>query len=276
MINRLISKKLEILVIICWLCTLVRIDSTKNFNSKHLDLLLVVIQKSANSISSDFVFALHVIMMNILILSKFDHTFCRFEFWVSYTRSLFSIEVSWNDQDSFICFKAEISRLVYSLIWRITVVVIFASRIVDLKNHYRRDFRIEHFSQFIVSLREKSERTSSWMIQKKHDLMISLSAVFNMKCLISYNSQLLIWWLTIDLLTTKFESNSFLLSYFFAFLYQSRYVIARLVKRNRRRIVAIAIDISSFENLLSHSTTYFTFIFNAQSNRAAIFEDVSN
>ena len=93
------------------------------------------------------------IMMNILILSKFDHTFCRFEFEMSYMRFLLNIEIFWDDQSFFICFETEISESVYFLTWRIIVVVIFASKIVDLKNHCHRDFRIESSSQLIINLR---------------------------------------------------------------------------------------------------------------------------
>ena len=143
MINRLISKKLEILVTICWLCTLVRIDSTKDFNNKHLDLLLVVIQRNANSISSDFVFALHVIMMNIQVLSKFDYTFCRFEFWVSYTLQLSTTRT----QSLRSCTKS------CQLSWRTSWAIIFAN--------FSFWSRFELNSRKSTTIRRKSEDSES-------------------------------------------------------------------------------------------------------------------
>ena len=66
-----------------------------------------------------------------------------------------------------------------------------------------------------------------------------------------------------------------ILSYFFTFVYQSRWVFWKeWFRRERRRIVAIATNISDFKNLILHSTTYFTFILNVQSNQTVISEDV--
>ena len=52
----------------------------KNFNCKSFDLLFIVIQRNANNIFSNSMFVLHVIMMHISTLSRFDHILCRFEF----------------------------------------------------------------------------------------------------------------------------------------------------------------------------------------------------
>ena len=153
LIIKLIFKKSKILIIICSLYTNVRIKKIKNFNCKSFDLLFVIVQKNANNIFSNSMFVLHVIMMHISILSKFDHILCRFEFWMFYMRFFFNIEIFWNDQNFFICFVTKISKFVYFLIWKIIVVVIFASKIVNLKNHCDRDFRIEYFSQFKINLR---------------------------------------------------------------------------------------------------------------------------
>ena len=64
----------------------------------------------------------------------------------------------------------------------------------DVKDHYDRDFRtrnIIHLDPYQSAL--KTWKPSSWMTQKKHDLMTSLFAVFSIESLISYNSQLSIW-----------------------------------------------------------------------------------
>ena len=56
--------------------------------------------------------------------------FANFEFWISYTRFLFNIEVFWNDQDFFVCFATKITKFIcvcFFLIWRIAVIAIFAS-----------------------------------------------------------------------------------------------------------------------------------------------------
>ena len=57
-------------------------------------------------------------------------------------------------------------------------------------------------------------KSSSWVTQKKHDLMISLFAAFNIESLISYYSQSSIWWLTTDWMTERSNSSS---SLFFIF-----------------------------------------------------------
>ena len=75
------------------------------------------------------------------------------------------------------------------------------------------------------------------MIQKKHDLIISLFAVFSIESLISYNSQFSIWWLTIDWLTKKSNSNFFLFFYFFIFHIESMSCSRRIIKREKRRII---------------------------------------
>ena len=184
-------------------------------------------------------FVLHAIMMNIWLYRNSIHTFCWFEFWVSYTRFLLNIEVSWNDQDFFVCFATEIFKLMYSLCfflktwkivviaifasnmltWEIIVIVIFASKFFDLKkslwswSSHRLFFSISN--QFAL----KIWKSFSWMTQKKHDLMISLFVVFNIESLISYNSQFSIWWLTIDWMTKKSNFNSSFIFYSFCFLY---------------------------------------------------------
>ena len=85
---------------------------------------------------------------------EIEHTFCRFELWMFYMRFLFSIEIFWNNQNFFICSVTEISRSVCLYvdvsIWKNIVIVIFASLIVDLKNHCDRDFRIANFVFFAI------------------------------------------------------------------------------------------------------------------------------
>ena len=110
------------------------------------------------------------------------------ELWISYTRFLLSIEVSWDNNVRFdqllnqllksyelvfICCIHETWRIVVIAIfalwnfmtWRITVIVIFASNILSF-------FSIS--SQFAL----KIWKSSSWLTQKKHDLMIRTVCCF--------------------------------------------------------------------------------------------------
>ena len=161
---------------------MIRINRTTCFNCKSFDLLFVVVQRNANNIFSNSMFVLHVIMMHISILSKFDHILCRFEFWMFYMRFFFNIEIFWND--NIIWFE--------SLLKLQTCCKYFVNMLKfdDLKNRYNRDFRIEfwnlkkhcdrdfrtrniiYFDSYQFAL--KIWKSFSWMIQKKHDLMISL------------------------------------------------------------------------------------------------------
>ena len=154
-----------------------------------------------------------------------------FEFWISYTRLLLSIEVSWNDQDSFVCFAAEISRLMcvcfFFKIWRIAVIAIFAS--ISWNFETWKSTVIVIFASEIIHLdfnqsALKIWKSFSWVTQKKHSLMISLSVAFNIESLISYNSQFSIWWLTADWVTERSNSNSSLFSHLFTleFSYRNR------------------------------------------------------
>ena len=104
--------------------------------------------------------------------------------------------------------------------------------------------------------------------------MTQLFVAFNIKSLISYNSRLLIWWRTIDLLTMKFEFEYF---FIFSFLYFHISIrrIDMWINRNRRRIVAIALITFDFENLLLlilFHISYQNLI--VQLDRTAISEDV--
>ena len=111
-----------------------------------------------------------------------------------------------------------------SEIWRSTVIVIFA-------------FEIIHLDPNQSAL--KTWKSSSWMTQKKHNLMTSLSAAFSIESLISYNSQLSTWWLTADWVTERSNSSSSLFSIFSAFYtYWNRWVAwEEVIKRERRRIL---------------------------------------
>ena len=94
-----------------------------------------------------------------------------------------------------------------SMTWKIIVIVIFASNIISF-------FSI--FSQLAL----KIWKSSSWMIQKKHNLMTQLSVAFNFESLTSYDSRFSIWWLTANWMTMRFEFESifiFLSFYLFAF-----------------------------------------------------------
>ena len=154
-------------------------------------------------------------------------TVCKFELWIFYTRFLLNIEISWNDL-FFVCFATEIYRLVYSYVvficciretWKIVVIAIFAFW-YDLKNHCDRDFRIEysiiHFDFYQSAL--KIWKSSSWVTQKKHDLITQLFVVFRIESLTSYNLQFSIWWLTTNCVTMRFEFESIYIFISFIFL----------------------------------------------------------
>ena len=78
-------------------------------------------------------------------------------------------------------------------------------------------------------------KSSSWMTQKKHDLMTSLFVVFRIENLISYNLQLSIWWLTINCATKKSNSSSFLFFYSLCFLYRNRWVARKKENDSTRK-----------------------------------------
>ena len=103
----------------------------------------------------------------------------------------------------FVCFATKVYRFVYLYAvficciretWRIVVIAIFAFW-YNLKNHCDRDFHIDyfiiHFDFYQFAL--KIWKLFSWMIQKKHDLMIQMFAVFSIENLTSYNSRFSIW-----------------------------------------------------------------------------------
>ena len=163
------------------------------------------------------------------------------EFWVSYTRFLLSTEVPWNNNTTWpeplLKLYAVVVNMWHSydlenrynrdlrirnpLVWRITVTVIFASNFILLDSY-----------QSAV----KTWKSFSWMTQEKHDLMISLFAAFSIESLISYNSQLSIWWLTADWVTGRSNSSSFLSFYFFIFYTESMSCSRGMIRRERRRI----------------------------------------
>ena len=159
------------------------------------------------------------------------------------------------------------------------------------KNHYNRDFRIEFtdlkivifasiilfdFNQFAL----KIWKSSSWMIQKKHDLMISLFAVFSIENLISYNSQFSIWWLTTDWLTKKSNSSFFLFS-IFLFHISNRWVVwKKMIEREKRYMIFYwwnkrdRIEYIKFRNFFRFFVFILFIIFNAQLNRTTISENI--
>ena len=181
-----------------------------------------------------------------IFLSRFDHTFCRSEFWVSYTRSLLSIETFWDDQDqnSFVCSAAEISELVclYASFLRLEESLSSRSshRICWLEKSLWSWFSHRLFFSIFNQSALKIWKSSSWVTQKKHDLMTSLFAAFNIESLISYNSQLSIWWLTIDWVTKRSNSSSSLSSKFSLLSVLKSMSCSRerrLIRRERRRII---------------------------------------
>ena len=192
--------------------------------------------------------------------SRFD-SHC-FELWVFYTRFLLNIEVFWDDQYSSYALQQKFIdwciRMLYSwdlknhcdrdfrienhsMIWRITVIVIFASNILSF-------FSIS--SQFAL----KTWKSSSWMTQKKHDLMTQLLVVFSIESLISYNSRFSIWWLTANWMTMRSEFESIHICLFSIFLFHISESMSWSKKRESLNakdvVIAIAFDISDFENFL--------------------------
>ena len=179
-------------------------------------------------------FALHVIMMHISILSKFDHILCRSELWVFYMRFFLSIEVFWDDQNSFICSVAEISRSVYFLTWKIIVVVIFAPNI--LRNS--QSICVKNLREHLFEWLKKS------MIWWLYCLLLSISMIwFRTIHSFRYDDWQLTCWQR-DRIRIFFAYFIFLLSYIRVDM------LLQIVKRDKRRIVAIAIDISNFEILI--------------------------
>ena len=112
---------------------MIRISRTTCFNCKSLDLLLVVIQKNANKFFFDSMFVLHAI---IWLYRNSIRTFCWHELWVSYMRSFFSIEVSWNDFFSYVLHR-DFWTCVYVCfilkIWKIAIIATFASNMLTWK-----------------------------------------------------------------------------------------------------------------------------------------------
>ena len=206
-------------------------------------------------------------------------TVCRFEFWVSYTRFLLSIEVSWDNK---IRFESLLKLYAVAFIkFEESLWSWFSHQyleILSLKKHCSRDLRINISKFFLLDLYQsalKIWKSSSWVTQKKHDLMTSLSAAFSIESLISYNSQFSIWWLTADWLTESFEFEFFLIFYSFTFYIESMSCSREVIKRERRRIDAIAFDIR-FRKSSRFSISISFRILNVQLDRAAVFEDVSD
>ena len=169
----------------------------------------------------------------------------------------------------FVCFATEVYRLVYSyavsvwfeeslwsrsshsdMTWRITVTVIFASNIHS----------IIHLDFYQSAL--KIWKSSSWMTQKKHDLMTQLSAAFSIESLISYNSQFPVWWLTANCVTARPGSESIYIFLSFFFICRSRWVDEK--KLNAKDVVvAIALNIKfrnffDFLHFILHSHSQYS------------------
>ena len=211
-------------------------------------------------------------------------TFCRFEFWIFYTRFLLNIEIFWNN--NIIWFESLLKlyavRCIYktwkiivivifasiSLTWKIIVIVIFASNILF------------DFNQFAL----KIWKSFSWMIQKKtwfDDFAV---------CCFQYRMfdfvQFTIFDLMIDnwLNDKEIEFEFFFIFLFFCFIHSNRWVVREkwLNAKNVIRffideIDAIALNISNFENFLDFLHSFhllFTFtILNARLNQTAISEN---
>ena len=75
LIVRLISKKLEILATICWLCTTVRIKRIKNFNVQVTRLIACCCSKRCKQHFFEFDVCSACDHVEYLILSKFDSHF---------------------------------------------------------------------------------------------------------------------------------------------------------------------------------------------------------
>ena len=139
-----------------------------------------------------------------------------------------------------------------------------------MKKYCDRDFRIRiciiQFDSYQFAL--KIWKSFSWMIQKKHDLTISLFVVVKIESLISYNSQFSIWWLTTNWLTMNFEFESFFIFLFFFFVYRIHEKFKREKRRCRDRIRYI-----KFRKFFWF---FFSFhiLFVVQSDRTTIFENV--
>ena len=155
--------------------------------------------------------------------------FANFEIWIFYTRFFLNIEFFWNN--NIIWFESLLKmyvciHMLYQIIncfheiWKIVVIAIFASNILFI---IWKIIVIVIFA-FVIVLFDSYQfvlkiwKSFSWMIQKKHDLMISLFVVFKIENLISYNLQFSIWWLTINWITTRFEFESIYIFVFFIFL----------------------------------------------------------
>ena len=175
--------------------------------------------------------------------------FANSEFWISYTRFLLNIEIFWNNKITYALKRS------WCMTWKNIVIVIFASETFETwKSIVIVTFALEILS--FISIHNQSAlkiwKSLSWMIQKKHNLMISLSVAFNIKSLISYNSQFSIWWVTVDWMTEKSNSSFSLFSYLFTFEFWNRDVAMMLdeIKSNNRELNRWYIEFRNFLNLL--------------------------
>ena len=218
------------------------------------------------------------------IMTKFDSHYL--QIWIlNFLHAFFlSIEIFWNDQYFSYVLRQKFINLCIRMLY-----------LWNLKNRCDRDFRIRKrfeksfwswfshlllffsiFSQFAL----KIWKSFSWMIQKKHDLMTQLFAVFNIENLISYNLRISIWWLITNWMTMKFEFESIYICLFFIFLFY----ISKSMNWSRKKclnaknvVIAIALNIK-FRNFLDFLYSFhfaFTFmIFNVRLNRITISENV--
>ena len=203
-----------------------------------------------------------------------------FEFWMFYMRFFFSIEVSWDDQyfstsrflsfrlwnlknrcnrDLRIWFEKSLSSWfshLNSLIWKITVIVIFASNII-LLDFYQSALKIW--------------KPSSWMTQKKHDLMTRTV------CCFQYREFDFVQLTTFDMMTDNWLIDRkfwIRVTLYFLFFYFSHWIDELFEKNDLNAkdvVIAIALNIK-----FRKSSRISILILNAQLDRATIFENVFN
>ena len=180
-----------------------------------------------------------------------DFWTCVFDVFVSTWRSTVIVifaSISWNSET-----------------WRSTVVVIFALEILLL----------DSYSVCVKNLKTSREWFKKSMIWWLHCLLLLISRAW-----------FSIWWLTTNWVTmsSEFEFSYYLLFFYFysksmSCLKKKKW-FKRERRRNRDRIEYTRFD---FENLLDFLSFHFTFTFtftftilNAQLNRAAVSENVSD
>ena len=187
------------------------------------------------------------------------HTFCWFEFWMFYTRSLLNIEISWDDQDSFVLYALQqrfLDLCICMLTYRLEETLSSWSshlKLFDLKkslSSWSSHLKSYHSSRFI------SVCVKNLKIIFVNDSEKAWSDDFTV-CCFQYRESDFVQFTVFVLMTDswlsdrKIEFEFFFIFYSLYFLYWNRWVAwRRMIRRERRRIDAIALNISDFENLL--------------------------